>query len=126
MSLYTPLGQVRAQDIVVATWDDAEAAVAFLKQSQSGRATFLPLDSLRPGGAVECTREARTDGGRREDETHRHAECARAAGAAERRGEQGGHPGRGEEPARVLGPHRRERERPHPFRRHAHLPGGRR
>ena len=32
------------------SWEDAEAAVVFLKQSQAGRATFLPLDSLRPGG----------------------------------------------------------------------------
>ncbi len=42
----------RMQDIVVRTWEDAEAAVAFLKQTQAGRATFLPLDSLRPGRAV--------------------------------------------------------------------------
>jgi chromosome segregation protein len=39
----------RLQDIVVRTWKDAEAAVAFLKQSRAGRATFLPLDTLRPG-----------------------------------------------------------------------------
>lgn len=39
----------RVQDIVVRRWEDAEAAVDFLKRSQAGRATFLPLDSLRPG-----------------------------------------------------------------------------
>jgi chromosome segregation protein len=44
----------RMQDIVVAGWEDAEAAVAFLKQTQAGRATFLPLDSLRPGRAVDA------------------------------------------------------------------------
>ncbi|MBM4417356.1 MAG: chromosome segregation protein SMC [Chloroflexi bacterium] len=35
------------QDIVVARWGDAEAAVEHLKRTQGGRATFLPLDSLR-------------------------------------------------------------------------------
>ncbi len=36
----------RINDIVVQTWADAEAAIAFLQQSRAGRATFLPLDSL--------------------------------------------------------------------------------
>ena len=44
----------RLQDIVVQRWEDAEAAVAFLKQRQAGRATFLPLDSLRPGRTVDA------------------------------------------------------------------------
>lgn len=44
----------RLQDIVVRTWEDAEAAVAFLKQTQAGRATFLPLDTLRPGRPLEA------------------------------------------------------------------------
>lgn len=48
----------RMQDIVVHRWEDAEAAVAFLKQRQAGRATFLPLDTLRPGRAVEAPRMA--------------------------------------------------------------------
>jgi chromosome segregation protein len=39
----------RVQDVVVRSWGDAEAAVDFLKRNQAGRATFLPLDSLRPG-----------------------------------------------------------------------------
>ncbi len=38
----------RLQNIVVETWDDAVAAVEHLKKAQSGRATFLPLDTLRP------------------------------------------------------------------------------
>ncbi|MDI6895124.1 MAG: chromosome segregation protein SMC [Bacillota bacterium] len=37
-----------AQDMVVKTVDDARAAIRFLKSSQAGWATFLPLDSLRP------------------------------------------------------------------------------
>jgi chromosome segregation protein len=32
----------RLQDIVVRRWEDAESAVAFLKQNRGGRATFLP------------------------------------------------------------------------------------
>ncbi len=37
----------RLQDVVVESWSDAEAAIAFLKSSGAGRATFLPLDTLR-------------------------------------------------------------------------------
>ena len=37
----------RLQDVVVERWADAEAAIAFLKSSGAGRATFLPLDTLR-------------------------------------------------------------------------------
>jgi chromosome segregation protein len=48
----------RLQDVVVQRWEDAEAAVEFLKRNQAGRATFLPLDSLRPGRAVEVPRAA--------------------------------------------------------------------
>jgi chromosome segregation protein len=36
------------QDVVVARWDDAEAAIDYLKRTGAGRATFLPLDSIRP------------------------------------------------------------------------------
>ena len=42
----------RLQDVVVETFADAEAAIAHLKESRSGRATFLPLDTLRPGAAL--------------------------------------------------------------------------
>jgi chromosome segregation protein len=39
----------RLQDVVVATWTDAEAAIAHLKRSGAGRATFQPLDTIRAG-----------------------------------------------------------------------------
>jgi chromosome segregation protein len=45
----------RLQDIVVATWADAEAAIAMLKQRGSGRATFQPIDTVR-GGRIEPPR----------------------------------------------------------------------
>ena len=35
-------------DLAVARWADAEAAIALLKRSGVGRATFQPLDTLRP------------------------------------------------------------------------------
>ncbi|HUW08951.1 MAG TPA: chromosome segregation protein SMC, partial [Anaerolineae bacterium] len=38
----------RLQDLVVERWSDAEAAIAWLASEGAGRATFLPLDSLRP------------------------------------------------------------------------------
>jgi len=34
-------------DVVVETWADAHAAIAFLKRTGGGRATFLPLDRIR-------------------------------------------------------------------------------
>lgn len=37
----------RLQQIVVDCWETAEAAIAELKRSHAGRATFLPLDTLR-------------------------------------------------------------------------------
>lgn len=36
------------QDVVVNRWADAQAAIEHLKRTQGGRATFLPLDTLRP------------------------------------------------------------------------------
>ena len=39
----------RLQDVVVARWADAETAIAHLKQSGAGRATFQPLDTVRGG-----------------------------------------------------------------------------
>jgi chromosome segregation protein len=36
------------QDVVVESWSDAEAAIDHLKRTRGGRATFLPLDTLRP------------------------------------------------------------------------------
>lgn len=37
----------RLQDVVVSTWADAERAITMLNQMGAGRATFLPLDTLR-------------------------------------------------------------------------------
>lgn len=37
----------RLQNIVVDRWEDAEAAIEALKRSGEGRATFLPLDTIR-------------------------------------------------------------------------------
>lgn len=39
----------RLQQIVVDEWAAAEAAIAALKRGGAGRATFLPLDTIRPG-----------------------------------------------------------------------------
>ncbi len=38
----------RQQDVVVRRWADAERAIELLKREHAGRATFLPLDTLRP------------------------------------------------------------------------------
>jgi chromosome segregation protein len=46
-AIETALG-AHLQDVVVRTWSDAEAAIAHLKATHGGRATFLPLDTLRP------------------------------------------------------------------------------
>ncbi|MCD6518707.1 MAG: chromosome segregation protein SMC [Anaerolineae bacterium] len=40
------------QYIVTERWQDAENAIAFLKKTQAGWATFLPLDTLRPRAAL--------------------------------------------------------------------------
>jgi chromosome segregation protein len=37
----------RIQNIVIERWTDAEGAITYLKRSGSGRATFLPLDTLK-------------------------------------------------------------------------------
>ena len=41
----------RLQDVVVVAWANAEAGIAHLKHSGTGRATFQPLDSLAKGRA---------------------------------------------------------------------------
>jgi chromosome segregation protein len=46
----------RVQDVVVRRWEDAEAGVAYLKRTQAGRATFLPLDNLRPSRPADAPR----------------------------------------------------------------------
>ena len=43
----------RLENIVTEHWDDAEAAIALLKQRQAGWATFLPLDSLHVRPALK-------------------------------------------------------------------------
>ncbi|MEW6546351.1 MAG: chromosome segregation protein SMC [Bacillota bacterium] len=51
------------QDMVVKTVEDARQAIAFLKRTQAGWATFLPLDSLRPTPLSPAERAAlRRDG----------------------------------------------------------------
>ncbi|MHB1134639.1 MAG: coiled-coil domain-containing protein, partial [Chloroflexota bacterium] len=42
----------RLQDVVVERWRDAEAAIEFLKRSRAGRATFLPLDTIRASASA--------------------------------------------------------------------------
>ena len=49
VALEVALGS-RLQNIVVERWEDAEQAIGELKRSGAGRATFMPLDSLRGGG----------------------------------------------------------------------------
>ncbi|MEW5956713.1 MAG: chromosome segregation protein SMC [Chloroflexota bacterium] len=51
LAIETALGG-RLQDVVVRSFAQAEAAINYLKQTGSGRATFLPLDTIRPGGAA--------------------------------------------------------------------------
>ncbi len=46
LAIETALGG-HLQDVVVEKWADAEEAIALLKSSGAGRATFLPLDSLK-------------------------------------------------------------------------------
>lgn len=38
----------RIQDVVMDSWQEAANAIAYLKEKRGGRATFLPLDNLRP------------------------------------------------------------------------------
>ncbi|MCJ7550332.1 MAG: hypothetical protein MUQ30_11700, partial [Anaerolineae bacterium] len=41
------------QNVVAESWDDAQAAIQWLKHKRAGRATFLPLDALRPPRPLE-------------------------------------------------------------------------
>jgi len=45
------------QDIVTATWADAERAIAYLREGRRGRATFLPLDTVRPRTRLDAPRD---------------------------------------------------------------------
>ncbi|MBM3189138.1 MAG: chromosome segregation protein SMC, partial [Chloroflexi bacterium] len=42
----------RLQNLVTERWADAERAIAHLKETRSGWATFLPLDTVRSGAAL--------------------------------------------------------------------------
>jgi chromosome segregation protein len=42
----------RLQDVVTESFAEAEAAIAYLKKSRRGRATFLPLDTVRHGRGI--------------------------------------------------------------------------
>ncbi len=44
------------QDIVVKTWNDALACIELLKRRERGRATFLPLDYVRPPQPIPAPR----------------------------------------------------------------------
>ena len=44
------------QDVVARTWDDAQGAIDWLRTRRAGRATFLPLDTLRPPPVLELPR----------------------------------------------------------------------
>lgn len=52
IALEAALGS-RLQDVVVESFANAEAAIAYLKRTAKGRATFLPLDTVRPGRAAD-------------------------------------------------------------------------
>ncbi len=41
------------QDVVADSWDDAQHAIEWLKRKRAGRATFLPLDTLRPPAPLD-------------------------------------------------------------------------
>ncbi len=43
------------QDLVVDSWADAERALAFLREGRRGRATFLPLDTVRPARRLDVS-----------------------------------------------------------------------
>lgn len=59
----------RLQHIVVERWEDAEQAIEALKRSGAGRATFLPLDTIRArhSPADDRGRAQRTDAGEQGD-----------------------------------------------------------
>jgi chromosome segregation protein len=46
-AIYTVLGKT-VNNIIVEDIESAEKAIAFLKQNQSGKATFLPLENIKP------------------------------------------------------------------------------
>jgi chromosome segregation protein len=61
-AIETALG-AQMQDVVAERWEDAQAAIEWLKRSRAGRATFLPLDTLRPPSLLEIPRSPGIVGG---------------------------------------------------------------
>ncbi len=57
LAIETALG-AHAQDIVVADADGAQRCVDYLKTHRAGRATFLPLDTIRPRRPLEPQQKA--------------------------------------------------------------------
>jgi len=51
-AIETALG-AHVQDIITETWADAEQAIQYLRRESAGRATFLPLETLRPPSPVK-------------------------------------------------------------------------
>ena len=51
-ALETALG-AKLQNIVARRWEDAKTAIKWLKEHHAGRATFLPLDNLRPSRPLQ-------------------------------------------------------------------------
>ncbi len=51
-AIETALGS-QLQNVVAASWDDAREAIAWLKRRRAGRATFLPLDTIRPSRPLD-------------------------------------------------------------------------
>lgn len=41
------------QNVIAERWEDAQRAIEYLKRRKAGRATFLPLDTLRPSSPLE-------------------------------------------------------------------------
>ena len=48
----------RLQNVVAERWEDAEAAIAFLKRKRGGWATFLPLDTIRSRSPLALRQES--------------------------------------------------------------------
>lgn len=51
-AIETALGG-QLQDVIARHWEDARAGIEWLKQQRAGRATFLPLDNLRPSSILK-------------------------------------------------------------------------
>ncbi len=61
MAIETALGAAM-QNVVVADEDTAKRAIRMLQSAQAGRATFLPLTSVKGGGSLQTSELAKYDG----------------------------------------------------------------